>query len=292
MPRETLTLKLLRVVENSYRPPEEEVLRLTELSKLNKLYLAFLRNVNSEMLYRELLLEESKYRWYLRNAMEVAKALTELRYAFYKFRRPVGHVSVDLDVLVHVDDIPEAVRRLKSRGFSVIVVEPYTVTLERRGFIVDLYTQPSFAWVVYMDGVRILEECSEDIEINGFPARGVTREAEVVIAAGHAVYKEHIVLLVDCLTMWKWASRKTIGLAKELKTLESIRILMWICDLIEKATLETPTRLPTHLLLKAYLEKFTNDKTFVVTTPNIIKYLVKRRDVGSILFKRITRRSY
>ena len=28
-----------------------------------------------------------------------------LRYALYKFRKPVDHISVDLDILVHVDDV-------------------------------------------------------------------------------------------------------------------------------------------------------------------------------------------
>jgi hypothetical protein len=43
------------------------------------------------------------------------------------------------------------VRALRDRGFRIAVAEPYTVTLERRGFIVDLYTEPAFAWVVYME---------------------------------------------------------------------------------------------------------------------------------------------
>jgi hypothetical protein len=57
------------------------------------------------------------------------------------------------------------------RGFKVAVSEPYTVTLIRRGFIVDLYTNPSLAWVVYMDGEELLRCCVEEIEVNGVKAR-------------------------------------------------------------------------------------------------------------------------
>jgi hypothetical protein len=61
-------------------------------------------------------------------------------YALFKFRRPIEHVSVDLDVLVGGGCVGRAVRALKSIGFEVVVSEPYTITLSRRGFTVDLYT--------------------------------------------------------------------------------------------------------------------------------------------------------
>jgi len=111
---------------------------------------------------------------------------------------------VDLDVLIERGCVARAVRALRGRGFRVVVAEPYTVTMERRGFIVDLYTEPAFAWVVYMDGGRLLRGCSEDVELAGVPARGLSRGAEVAVAAAHAVYKVHMVLLMDCLVAWSW----------------------------------------------------------------------------------------
>ena len=88
------------------------------------------------------------------------------------------------------------------------MAEPYTVTMERRGFIVNLYTEPAFAWVVYMDGGRLLREYSEDVELGGVSARGLSRGAEVAVAAAHAVYKEHLVLLMDCLVGLELAGRR------------------------------------------------------------------------------------
>jgi len=147
--------------------------------------------------------EESRFKWFVRNALEVVKVLKGVDYVLYKFRRPVDHVSVDLDILVSARDIPRAVKSLRERGFRVIVPEPYTVTMERRGFIVDLYTMPSFAWVVYVDGLRLIGEHSSDVELWGTTVRALSREAEVAVAAAHAVYKEHLVLLMDCLVVWR-----------------------------------------------------------------------------------------
>jgi hypothetical protein len=93
------TLKLLKALEGLYKPKDEEVLRLAEVAKLNKLYLAFLRRV--DVLHRDLLLEEARYKRYLGNAIEVARAFKNLNYAFYKFRKPVDRVSVDLDMEMH-----------------------------------------------------------------------------------------------------------------------------------------------------------------------------------------------
>ena len=73
-------------------------------------------------------------------------------------------------MLAGVGGFPEAVRALASKGFRVTVREPYTVTLTRVGFIVDLYAHPSFAWVVYMGGRRLLGCCVEEVEISGLRA--------------------------------------------------------------------------------------------------------------------------
>lgn len=81
---------------------------------------------------------------------------------------------MDLDILVGRGCVAGDVRALRDRGFRIAVAEPYTLTMERRGFIVDLYTEPAFAWVVYMDGGRLLRECSEDVELAGVPARGLS----------------------------------------------------------------------------------------------------------------------
>jgi len=293
MPRETETLKLLRTLQGLYKPSSEEVYKLAEVAKLNKLYLAYLRGVK-DVLRNELTREEAKYRWFMRNAAEVVEVLESVGaiYALYKFRRPFEHVSVDLDILIRVEDVPKAVRALISRGFKVVVWELYTVTLARSGFIVDLYTHPSFAWIVYMDGGRLLRDHAEDIGIRGVGARVLSREAEVAVAAAHAVYKEHVVLLIDCLTAWNWLSREVWGLAVDYGVEEALEELLRVCSLVRSGVEEAPCKLRPHAVLRAYVEKAMHDPSFRSTLPNILRYVTMRRDIGEKIIARITRRSY
>jgi hypothetical protein len=266
-----------------------EVERLAVLSRLNKVYLAYLRRVRSPE--GEFLREESRYGWFVGNTVEVVGALGGLDYALFKFRRPVEHVSVDLDVLVGSGFIGRAVRALKAVGFEVVVSEPYTITLSRRGFTVDLYTQPSFAWTVYLDGGRLLRDHREELELGGFRAYGLTREAEVVVAAAHAVYKEHIVLLLDCITAWTWTNKRTWSIALELRARRALEELLKACNMIREGLTEAPYKLKPHVILKAYTEKMIEDPVFRATTPNTLRYITTRR-AGAQILARLRRRSY
>jgi hypothetical protein len=58
-----------------------------------------------------------------------------------------------------------------------------------------------------MNGGKLIREQAEDIELSDITARALSRKAEVVVVAAHAVYKEHVVLLMDCLVAWSWMNR-------------------------------------------------------------------------------------
>jgi hypothetical protein len=149
---------------------------------------------------------------------------------------------------------------LKGRGFRVVVLEPYTITLERGGFVVDLYTEPSFAWVVYMDGGRLLKEHAEDIEIRGVGARALSRE------------------------VW--------GLAVDYGVEEALEELLRVCSLVKNGVEEAPCKLRPHAVLRAYVGKAMHDPSFRSTLPNILRYVIMRRDIGEKIIARINRRSY
>jgi hypothetical protein len=70
---ETGTVRLLRTLYGLYRPLGLEVERLAWLSRLNKVYLAYLRRVGFPE--GELLREERRYRWFVGNTVEVVGAL-------------------------------------------------------------------------------------------------------------------------------------------------------------------------------------------------------------------------
>jgi hypothetical protein len=102
------------------------------------------------------------------------------------------------------------------RGFKIAVSEPFTITPAKSGFIADLYTNFSFVWIIYSDSEKLLKEYSEEIMIDNAVARASSIEAETAVSAAHAIYKEHMVLLIDCLTIWRWMNKKVWDIAYEL----------------------------------------------------------------------------
>ena len=292
MPRCSLSLELLNILEGSYKPREDELSQIAKIAKLNKLYLAFLRSVDSTALWPKRLLEETKFRSYRRNVVDVVNVLRDLRYTLYKFRKPVDHVSVDLDILIHPDDVSKAITRLRSIGFVIDIIEPYTATLKRKGFIVDLYTYPAFAWIIYMDGQKLISDYSEDIEIDDTLARSLTKDAEVVVTAAHAVYKEHIVLLLDCLTITKWFSKRTMKIAEEFTVMKALETVSAVCRAIEQGIAESPYKIPLTYVARLYLEKMAVDPLYRATSLNIMKYFTKRKYSMHIALWKLTRKSY
>ncbi len=283
------TLRLVRALEGLEKPGEGELGELAEAAGLNKVLLGFLRSAGVEGEARRR--EEERYKWFRSVVGEVAGALRGLDYALHKFRKPVEHVSVDVDVLVDARQLPEAVKRLASRGFRVEVWEKYTVTMTRGRAIVDLYTHPSFAWVVYLDGEELLECCAEEFEWEGLELRGLTREAEVVVTAAHAVYKEHVYLLADYFTVKKWLNKRALDLARELGVEDSLRASTRLNELVDSGLVELPSRIPVSYLAGAYARKLFRDSVFRSTLVNALEYMLTERAGRSVKW-RLTRASY
>ncbi|MEM1582639.1 MAG: hypothetical protein QXK89_09055 [Candidatus Bathyarchaeia archaeon] len=281
------TLNLIRCM-NFGSIVEDDFDKLVGLAGLNKVLLGFLRRIGywGPLRYWE----ENRYRRYMTEAAMVSRALSSLDYALFKFRKPVEHVSVDVDILVRYEHLPEAVKNLAGAGFRVEVAEPYTVTMIRGGTIVDLYTQPSFAWVVYLDGERLLGE-TEIIEVNGVEAKALTMEAEAIATAAHAVYKEHIYLLTDYYVIKEWINSKTLKLAGELNVKEAVQISLELNKRIEEGRAEAPIKLNQAEIAKVLVKKFARDPNFRATSINIPKIIARKRSMQQLI-QRIKRRSY
>jgi hypothetical protein len=56
---------------------------------------------------------------------------------------------------------------------------------------------------------KLLKEYSEEIMINNARARVLTIETETAVSAAHAICKEHMILLIDCLTIWRWVNKRS-----------------------------------------------------------------------------------
>lgn len=289
MSKATWSLKLIEALDRRYKPRDYEIPILLKYAQMNKLLLGFLRaaDINDDRFH-----EEERYKWFMDNTIEVIKVINDLNYALYKFRKPIDHVSVDLDILIDVKDVHKAVSKLRELKFKIVVAEPYTITLVRRGFIVDLYTHPAFAWIVYMNGELLLKDYVEDFYVNGFPAKSLTKEAEVVVSMAHAIYKEHMYLLIDHILMKKWFCKGIWRIAEEFKVSKAIEKALEISRLIDHGFIEAPYKIPFKEVLKLYIYKALEDEIFRATTPNILKYMLLRGGGWRKVYWRFKRETY
>ena len=177
------------------------------------------------------------------------------------------------------------------RGFKIAVSEPFTITPAKSGFIADLYTNSSFVWIIYSDGEKLLKEYSEETMINNVRARALTIEAEAAVSAAHAIYKEHMILLIGCLTIWRWMNKKVWDIAYELGIDKSVEKTIEICNLVRRGLAETPYRLDITTILDAYIDKIFRDPLFRSTVLNILKYLMKQENIGTIILNRMKRKA-
>jgi hypothetical protein len=141
--------------------------------------------------------------------------------------------------------------------------------------------------------ISFLRCCApEKIEISGVKVNVLTRESEVVVVAAHAVYKEHMVLLIDCLTTWAWTNKEVWSLAEELGAVKALETLHSICRAIGAGYTEAPHKLSIATTTRILIEKFVEDPIFKATAINIVKYIFKYRDIGTRILSRILRESY
>lgn len=282
-------MKLIRSIDSG-SISEGCIDELVELARLNKVLLGFLRRIDYDGPLKAG--EEDLYERYMFEVAKVSEALSSLDYALFKFRKPIEHVSVDIDVLVRYEHLLKAIKALTSKGFRIEVSEPYTVTMIKGETIVDLYTHPSFAWIVYLDGGRLLEETETiDMGLTGVEAKALTKDAETIVMAAHAMYKEHIYLLSDYYVTREWLSRKALGLAEELKAEEAVETALRLNKQIERGQVEAPVKLSPVQVAGVLARKFVGDPDFRATSINLLKSIARKR-AAQQLVQRIKRKAY
>jgi len=143
-----------------------------------------------------------------------------------------------------------------------------------------------------MGGLRTLRDYSEELGLNGVYVSGIAGEAGVAVAAAHAVYKEHVVLLIGCITVWRRLTRRALYTAEGLGAGRALEIPINTCRSVRGDSVEAPYSLPAPLLLKAILEETATNSTFRATAPDILRYIAKHRGPGRAVLQRPTRKSY
>ena len=135
------------------------------------------------------------------------------------------------------------------------------------------------------------EKGSEEIDVDGVEARGLTREAEVVAVVTHAIYKEHMYLLSDYYVVREWLNGRALSLAYELNVVDSLEIAVTLNKLIERGFIETPYKLPLPRTMVTLINRFTKDPYFRGTFLNLLRNLARERTPRAIV-SRLRRKSY
>lgn len=263
----------------------EEYIRI---ASLNKVLLHFLRAARVEGEIR--LREEARFKLFQARLSEITSALDGLRYVLFKTRKPVVYVPSDIDVLIDRRHVGRAVERLRKLGYRIEVAEPYCVTLTRGSTIVDLYVNPTLASTVYLNGEKLLEYTIED-GVYSVKAPVLSSEAELVVVAAHAVYKERLYTLNDYATLNYLYTPRARELARELKVEAAIREALEIHRLVNSELITTPYRIPLAKWTTLLALKLAGDTQTRATVLNTLKALRDRR-FGKLAYSKLTRETY
>jgi hypothetical protein len=283
----SLTAELLNAAVYSTKPDVNLATLLIHARK-NKILLHVLRALNIEGPLREQ--EELGIRKIVEVVRALSKLLREYNYAFFKLIKPVSYVPADVDLLIDEGQVKKAAHEIMRLGYTVAVKDPYCITLIRSDSIIDLYVHPSLGGAIIIDGQRLLEhKCS--MEFNGVEIISLEGYAESLVAASHAIYKERIYTLNDYFTVERWASKKTIKLAQELRCEEALKIAIKLNKKIRLGILETPYKIPLPTWLAILTRKLQTDSLTRATSINMLKTLVNKR-AGKLLTSKLMRETY
>ena len=267
--------------------PHEPLDRLLEHAKRNKMLLHVLRSLNVRGQLRTH--EENMHAKTLERIAKVAEALSDLDYTIFKVFRPVVYVPSDIDVLVSSRELGLVERRLTKFGLRAVVKDSYCLTLDG-GFIVDLYTYPNFANIIYLDAKRLMRHVTEKM-VNGVAVRTLKTSAEAAVVLAHALYKEQLYTLNDKITIETWSDRERESLVDELKVKEALKLSQKLNHAIDEGLIETPHKLPIIRALALMGRKALQDPLTRVTLPRLVARLTDRK-LATHIMSRMNRITY
>jgi hypothetical protein len=262
---------------------------LVENARKNKVLLQLLRETRMDERRREE--QEKRHREMLDAAAHVAEKLRGLNYAFIKFFKPIAYVPSDIDLILSPDDLKESINRLERGGYKLVVREPYCVTV-KKSEIVDLYIHPCVANIPYMNGSSLLDN-SRDIQIDSVGSRTLSLEAEVVLTAAHAVYKEQLFTLNDYFTVKRWNNEKVPVLAEATKTMPALNLAFSIARILERNSNPSfPYKINLGACLAIFSMKFLEDSFMRSSIPRIIPKLRNDDRLIASAIARVGRTTY
>ena len=160
-----------------------------------------------------------------------------------KTLRPFAYAGADVDIIIsNPNDFSKAVRELRKQNFTLAgPPDSFTTTLVRQDFEVnaDLQLEVTVSSLPYVNK-QILLQNVVDRKINGHTIKTLDAEAEVIVTACHALYKEHMYTLADFYNVALYVKPENVGalceLAKMTQSTAAVSaLLMWTQEITRAA---------------------------------------------------------
>lgn len=175
------------------------------LAEKNKIPLLFLRAVDSSSensFVKSILLNyEERHQRTLDLIKFVAYLLESERisYTVFKTLKPFPYLPSDVDILLRSDDnLKTAVKQLTAEGCVMLDSDLYGVTMFSPVYKlnIDLTTHVAVSGMVYADKKLLFNHVC-DVNVDGKTVRTLKPSVDLLIVAGHSVFKEQMYTLSD-----------------------------------------------------------------------------------------------
>lgn len=289
MANESLQLGITKELEESLRlgVPTIPMSELLNHAQKNKMLLHALRRLNVEGPARAH--EEARHARFLRALEETLEALRGTDYSLFKVLRPIEYVPADIDVLLSQADQRNVLPRLEHLGMKAEAKDKYCLTFTGRCTL-DLYTQPNFADIVYLNANELLKYRTE-ARIGGIAVTSLRSGAEAAVVMAHAAYKEQILTLNDKMTIQSWRNEDTLAILENAGGRAAYSLITALAQRVEAGELQVPYRIPFFMALSLYARKATQDKLTRSTLLNAVSR-VAGHDSSKRLVSRLKRTTY
>lgn len=177
-----------------------------KLAEKNKVHLLFLQSASrlfpeNSVVKSSLSNYEERYQRTIGLTKFVAGVLKRegVSYTFFKTIKPFPYTPSDVDVLLWADDdLQTAINKLRAEGCVVLDGDLYGVTMYSPVYKlnIDLTLRVAVSGIVYADK-KLLFEHVYDVHVDGQQVRTLKPSVDLLVVAGHSVYKEQMFTLSD-----------------------------------------------------------------------------------------------
>ncbi|MCW3982393.1 MAG: nucleotidyltransferase family protein [Candidatus Bathyarchaeota archaeon] len=282
-----ITQKLMTSLADNTSPTVADSPLLRGHAKKNKVLLQYLRAVAIDDDQRQT--QEQGLKKIYNALIELASQISHLDYAVIKFFKPIAYLPSDIDLLLKKDHLPNLSRILHALGYRETVSEPNCVTFEGKA-VVDVYLNPDAFNVPYIDGALLLNYTSTT-KIAGITVKKLQSDAEVVIVASHAVYKEQIITLNDYYFIKSSLSTTSFEIAKKCHVCDALDYVVEVFEAVENGKVNLPFKIGVGRSSKFFLQKITVDSFSRKSLPLVCFKILDGR-LSTLVRCRLRRQTY